>query len=85
MTEKDDRQMGTQPLDAILEEKTLANSDLVEISTEQLTHKQVQKSRKGRRVSANIQNKILNALNAVAEKQNFGKRYVLSDLFDYEG
>ena len=47
MTDKDDRQLGIQPLDAILDEKALANSDLVEISTEQLTHKQVQKKQEG--------------------------------------
>lgn len=80
MTDKDERNLGTQPLDAILSGCGLVNSDLVEASSEQLTHKQVQKGRKGRRLTANIQRKILNALNSIADEQ-----YSLKDLFNYEG
>lgn len=58
------RDFGPQPLDAILDEIGLNNHQLVALSTEQLTHKQVQKARKGRRISVNIQRKILKALNA---------------------
>ena len=57
------RDLGPQPLDAILDEIGLSNHQLVALSTEQLTHKQVQKARKGRRISVNIQRKILKALN----------------------
>ncbi len=57
------RDLGPQPLDAILDEIGLCNHQLVALSTEQLTHKQVQKARKGRRISVNIQRKILKALN----------------------
>jgi hypothetical protein len=85
MTDNNDRQMGLQPLDAVLEENKLTNSDLVEASTEQLTHKQVQKSRKGRRVTGNIQKKILNALNSIEEGKESGKKYAVNDLFTYEG
>lgn len=77
-----DRDLGVQPLDGILEELGFSNSDLVEASTEQLTHKQVQKSRKGRWVTPNIQGKILNALNALAADK--GKVFRKSDLFEYE-
>lgn len=58
------RDLGLQPLDSILDEIGLNNHQLVALSTEQLTHKQVQKARKGKRISANIQRKILRALNA---------------------
>ncbi len=58
------KDLGPQPLDAILDEIGLSNHQLVALSTEQLTHKQVQKARKGRRISVNIQRKILRALNA---------------------
>lgn len=58
------RDLGLQPLDAILDEIGLTNHQLVALSTEQLTHKQVQKARKGKRISVNIQRKILRALNA---------------------
>lgn len=76
------RNLGLQPLDAVLEVLELNNRDLVEASTEQLTHKQVQKARKGRRVTPNIQHKILNALrNCTRDDEE--KTYQLSDLFNY--
>ena len=75
------REMGIQPLDSILSGEGIANSDLVEASTEQLTHKQVQKSRRGRWVTPNIQKKVLNALNSVMKPR--GSTYALRDLFNY--
>jgi hypothetical protein len=68
----------TQPLDQIMESRCLKNDDLVRASTEQLTHKQVQKARKGRRVTSNIQGKIVRALNAAVENG----AYTQKDLFD---
>ena len=76
------RNHGLQPLDALLESFGYANGDLVEASTEQLTHKQVQKARKGRRVTANIQKKVLNALRTL-RKDEEGESYQVSDLFNY--
>lgn len=57
----------------------LSNTDLVQASTEQLTHKMVQKGRKGRRLSLNMKTKILNALHMVASDQKFSHK----DLFNY--
>jgi hypothetical protein len=68
-----------QPLDKIMESRCLKNDDLVSASIEQLTHKQVQKVRKGRRVTSNIQGKIIRALNAAVENG----AYTQKDLFDY--
>lgn len=79
MEEETDRKKGVQPLDDILSELGLANKDLVGFSREQLTHKQVQKGRKGRYITSNIQQKILNALNA-ADKTRSYKR---ENLFNY--
>jgi hypothetical protein len=73
--------MGVQPLDRILTERNLSNTDLVQASTEFLTHKEVAKGRKGRRLTRNIQNKILNALNKLSPE----KKYTLDDLFSYRG
>ncbi len=70
---------GVQPLDAILTELGLKNSDLVEASKEQLTHRMVAKGRKGRRLTHNAQMKILKALNAIQKE----KTYSLKDLFTY--
>ncbi len=71
-------ELGPQPLDSIMEELGLKNHDLVAASTEGLTHKQVQKGRKGRRLTRNVQQKIQTALSAVSEKS-----YALTDLFNY--
>jgi hypothetical protein len=57
-----ERDFGPQPLDGLLLELGLDNHDLVAASTEQLTHKQVQKARRGRYVTPNIRRKVLHAL-----------------------
>jgi hypothetical protein len=77
MSEKE-LELGVQPLNAVMEELELKNHDLVEASSEGLTHKQVNKARKGRRVTRNIQDKILTALSAAAEKE-----FKAADLFTY--
>jgi len=61
--------LGVQPLDAIMEEQGLKNHDLVAASMEGLTHKQVQKGRKGRRLTRNIQDKIVLALSAASSEK----------------
>lgn len=77
------RQKGVQPLDGILEEAGIDNQELVSHSTEQLTHKQVGKSRKGRQVTLNIQQKITNALNAAMEAKGDSRRFSREELFTY--
>ncbi len=72
---------GPQPLDKLLNERGLKNSDLVEKSPDQLTFKMLAKGRKGRRLTLNAQLKILRALNACQSE----KQYVHSDLFNYQG
>jgi len=72
-------ELGVQPLDKVMEELELKNHDLVAASTEGLTHKQVQKGRKGRRLTRNVQDKIVDALSASADKT-----YVRTDLFNYK-
>ena len=70
---------GIQPLDAVLNQLGLRNAALVAASTEFLTHKQVHKARRGRRITVNVQMKILNALNKLSVK----KKYTREDLFNY--
>ena len=77
MSDKD-LELGIQPLDAIMEERGLKNHDLVAASKDGLTHKQVQKGRKGRRLTRNIQDKIVVALSA-----STGEGYKLDKLFNY--
>lgn len=76
---ENEREFGPQPLDKIMEERGLASHDLVAASNEGLTHKQVQKGRKGRRLTRNIQDKIVTALCAAA-----GAGYARTDLFTYQ-
>ena len=71
-------EMNLQPLDEIMTRLNLKNSDLVEKSTEQLTHKMVAKGRKGCRLTINVRYKILNALNAC----HSSKKFALADLFN---
>ena len=76
----DDKELdlGVQPLDKIMEERGLKNHDLVAASKDGLTHKQVQKGRKGRRLTRNIQDKIIAAISA-----STGEAYKLDNLFNY--
>jgi hypothetical protein len=90
MTEKE---LGVQPLDALMTRLTLANHDLVKASTEQLTHKMVQKGRKGRRLTPHVKTKILNALHAALQSRRAspeagrtavpGQKFAHRDLFNY--
>src|SRR3989344_2796425 len=65
------KDFGTQPLEALLTRLGLTNADLVRASTQQLSFKMVQRGRKGRKLTPNIQRKILNALHAAAPDTSF--------------
>ncbi len=70
---------GVQPLDRVMTDLKLSNADLVRASTKQLTHKMVQKGRKGRKLTPNAQAKILEAMNT----QNPDRMFTLKELFNY--
>ena len=86
MGEKDH---GVQPLDKQMEEWGIENHDVVDISTEQLTHKQVQKARKGRELTLKMKMKVTRAFNvAIWARLNAAQReeyfeYMHKHLFDY--
>jgi hypothetical protein len=71
--------LGVQPLDALMTKLGITNHALVAASTEQLSHKMVQKARKGRRLTPKAKTKILNALHQLLPDQKFAHR----DLFSY--
>jgi hypothetical protein len=58
------RDHGLQPLDGFMVRWHLTNHELVEVSEEQLNHKQVQKARKGRQLTLHLMQKITRAINA---------------------
>ena len=57
----------------------ISNADLVKASTEQLSFKMVQKGRRGRRLTPNMQSKILTALLAVKPDLNLSRRDLFLD------
>ncbi len=71
--------LGVQPLEALMTQHGLTNHALVAASTEQLSHKVVQKARKGRRLTARAKNKVLEALHSALPELKFAHR----DLFNY--
>ena len=72
------RNLGEQPIARLLLEQSIKAQDLVAASTEHVTFKMVARACKGRRLTPNIQSKILRALNQVS-----GKGYGRADLFTY--
>lgn len=87
--EMTDRDHGSQPLDAMMTRHGLENHDLVNISEEQLTHKQVQKARKGRQLTLKTMQKVARAFNVAlfnrlsAEDQEAFQEYIHRHLFSY--
>ncbi len=75
-----ERDLGEQPIAGLLRHHQLAAHDLVAVSTEQITHKMVGRACRGRRLTSNVQRKILRAV-----KKASGQEYSLSDLFNYQG
>lgn len=73
-----ERNLGEQPIAALMATHALKPTDLVRASTEFLTHKMVSRACRGRRLTTNMQGKLLRALNAAS-----GHPYALPDLFTY--
>lgn len=59
----DEHERGPQPVDGMMEAWGLSNHDLVDASPEQLTHKQVQRARKGRVLTLAMMQKVTRSLN----------------------
>lgn len=86
---EDPREHGPQPLDELMEKWKLTNHQLVETSTEQLNHKQVQKARKGRHLTLPMMQKVCRAFNIAiwhrlnkAQKETYFE-YMHRHLFNY--
>ena len=83
------RDHGPQPFDEQMTRWGLSNHELVDVSEEQLNHKQVQKARKGRQLTLHLMQKLTRAFNAAvvsrlpkAERVNFVP-YLHKQLFNY--
>lgn len=77
--------MGVQPLDALMNGRGVSNHDLVAAAAGTgLTHKVVQKARKGRQLTARAQKKVLAACNAAFKTRELPP-VEMADLFNYKG
>lgn len=72
------RDLGPQPIAELLTELELDAHDLVAASSEQLTHKMVQRACKGRRLTPNVKGKVQRALQVAADRE-----FLLAELFTY--
>lgn len=73
-----ERNLGTQPIAGLMEAENLKVHDLVAASEVQITHKMITKACKGRRLTRNVQIKVMNAYNRAA-----GQNCSLQELFNY--
>ncbi len=80
-----ERNMGVQPLDGIMTEHELGNHALVAASTEPMTHKAVQRARKGRRLTKHMKQRMADALNLLLKQKGveIERPWVVKDLFTY--
>jgi hypothetical protein len=75
--------MGVQPIDAVMTEHGLKNHDVMQMNRGGLTHKQVNKARKGRRLTPKIKVRVTTALNAVLKQRGVERQFVPKELFNY--
>lgn len=78
-----ERNLGTQPLDAVMQKHGFTNTDLTNTAEVQLTHKAVQRARLGRRLTAHLQRRIVETLNQTLKERKLPERYVVKELFTY--
>jgi len=89
MSKTDERDLGIQPLDAILNGWQLGNHAVAEASPEQLTHKQVVRARNGRRLTLKMMMKLARTLNFAVwgrltdEEREAYTEYFPKHLFNY--
>ena len=80
-----ERNLGTQPLDALMTEAALDNHELVSASAEPMTHKAVQRARKGRRLTVHMQRRMVAALTKALTLKGMPpeRDLKIKDLFTY--
>lgn len=79
---KPDMDTGRQPIDDLMLRRGLSNHDVVAAAAGSgLTHKQVAKARRGRRLTSRVQEKILCAINQLSADQPIRHE----ECFNYRG
>ena len=81
----DEMNAGLQPLDTLIESAGLKNHDLVAARPDlNLTHKEIGKARKGRKLTSHTQRRVLAALNACLTARTL-PAIALEAAFNYRG
>lgn len=80
-----ERNLGAQPLEALMMEHGLSNHDVVAACKEPLTHKAVGRARKGRRLTPSMQKRVTEAFNEamIRKGEATEQPWRVSDLFTY--
>jgi hypothetical protein len=78
-----ERNLGQQPLDALMNEFGLDNHALVELRPVDLSHKAVQRARKGRRLTAKMKLRITWVMNDALKKRGIEMKFATRELFNY--
>lgn len=80
-----ERNMGVQPLDGIMTEHELGNHSMVAAALEPMTHKAVQRARKGRRLTKHMKQRMTDALNLLLKQKGveIERPFGVKDLFTY--
>ena len=82
--EAEERNLGTQPLDALMLEHELGNHEVVAHTKLPLTHKAVARARKGRKLTRNTQQRVVAAFNAALKAKGGEQEFKLLELFNYK-
>jgi hypothetical protein len=82
-----ERNMGTQPMDALMTEHEMNNHELLSASPLPMSHKAVQRARKGRRLTRHMQRRMVEAFNLALFKRGADKvpSFTMEQLFNYRG
>lgn len=78
-----ERNLGTQPIDAVLLELQVSNHDLVASCQIGLTHKTMQRARKGRRLTPKMKLRITETLNQLMRQRSADRQFRMRELFNY--
>ena len=78
-----ERNFGPQPLDAIMTEHGVDNHALVTLHGEGLTHKAVQRARKGRRLTPKMKVRVTETINKFFREAGKDLKFGVKQLFNY--
>ena len=79
----EERNLGPQPIDQLMTDLGIGNHDLVAACADPLTHKAVQRARKGRWLTRNTQRRVVTAINKLLEAKGEAVK-PLEELFTYK-